>query len=125
MRGAALVPVTHPRPVKRMVKSDSRVNGATLCANDCMRERLSAEPLRIDPEDPAKRTLFWALDSDSWPRSVLTATQFFGLTPSLIARLRRLLPAPPTPTMAICNPREGRSDATSSMDNSISCKVHR
>src|SRR5213080_933860 len=108
MRGAALVPVTPPRPVKRMVKSDSRVNGATLCANDCTREQPSTEPLRLTPVDPAKRTLFWALDSDNWLLSVLTATQFFGLTPSLIARLRRLFPAPPTPTMAICNPREGR-----------------
>src|SRR5947199_9962560 len=90
-----------------------------------MRERPSAEPLRLDPADPAKRTLFWALDSDSWPRSVLTATQFFGLTPSLIARLRRLLPAPPTPTIDICNPREGSCDVTSSTDNCISSEVHR
>ena len=125
MRGAALVPVTPPRPVKRMVKSDSRVNGATLCANDCIRERHSEEPTRLELEDPAKRTLFWAFDSDSWPLSVLTATQFFGLTPSLIARLRRLLPAPPTPTIDICNPREGSCDVTSSTDNCISSEVHR
>lgn len=52
----------------------------------------------VELEFWSRKTLFLAKDRESWPLSVLTATQRLGLTPPPIAWLNRLFPAPPTPT---------------------------